>query len=460
MRTFTAVVMLRNVRPFSLVAAALCLVFAACGGGNGGSSKGDKLTAKASTTSATAMVRAAVPFDAGASKNAQSYSWDFGDGGHGGAVAISHAYATAGTYTVTLTVSDGNGTTVATTKSIVVTAGATPGALIGVFAHVQDTTSTPLAGVTLSEGATTATSDANGNVRMQLAGGVIHTLAIHLDGYAEQYHTVDYTTAQAGYFTATLVQRAATQPFDADQGGTLTSTTGVSITLPPSALVDASGRQGHWHGRHRAHTGRSGPGGRNGFPGTFTGTAKDSSNALLASFGTTEFALLQNGQRLQLAPGLTADIIIPLFAGADYDGSPVNVGDTIPLWSLNEGTGNWVQEGVGTIVASSAAPTALAMQTTVSHFSWYNCDSQAQSTPPAGPGLQCKCETDEEVCVMLGRAAFTCHLTAQGSSNPSGAGFKTGPRIEADGGTVETATTRVELDLFGSTNLGVSTRRR
>jgi hypothetical protein len=45
----------------------------------------------------------------------------------------------------------------------------------------------------------------------------------------------------------------------------------------------------------------------------------------------------------------------------------------MPVWSLNETTGVWVQEGEGTVVASASA-TGLALRATVTHFSWWNPD--------------------------------------------------------------------------------------
>lgn len=77
------------------------------------------------------------------------------------------------------------------------------------------------------------------------------------------------------------------------------------------------------------------------------------------------------------------------------DGSAIAIGDTIPLWSLNEDTGIWLQEGVGTVVASTESPTGLAMNATVGHFSWWNCDVSANAAqaivtvtaPEAGTAL-------------------------------------------------------------------------
>lgn len=70
------------------------------------------------------------------------------------------------------------------------------------------------------------------------------------------------------------------------------------------------------------------------------------------------------------------------------------MGDKYPLWSLNEKTGKWVQEGEGTVVASSASPTGLALRVEVTHFSWWNHDDF--DGPPYKPKPKCLVDTDHD----------------------------------------------------------------
>jgi PKD repeat protein len=58
-----------------------------------------------------------------------SYAWDFGDSTTGSGVNASHVYAAGGTYDVKLTVTDNNGATDTLTKSVTVSAAATPFAI-------------------------------------------------------------------------------------------------------------------------------------------------------------------------------------------------------------------------------------------------------------------------------------------------------------------------------------------
>lgn len=86
---------------------------------------------KAAFTATTTGLTAAV--DAAGSTDAQGplagYAWDFGDGGTATGATASHTYAAAGSYQVKLTVTDAGGLTDATTKTVVVTAGAGGGFL-------------------------------------------------------------------------------------------------------------------------------------------------------------------------------------------------------------------------------------------------------------------------------------------------------------------------------------------
>ena len=77
---------------------------------------------------------------------------------------------------------------------------------------------------------------------------------------------------------------------------------------------------------------------------------------------------MQDEEELQLAPGKTAIIYIPVYTSGTY------AGDKIPLWSVNEENGMWVQEGIGTVVNSDESPTGYALKAEAGHFSWWNCD--------------------------------------------------------------------------------------
>jgi hypothetical protein len=170
--------------------------------------------------------------------------------------------------------------------------------------------------------------------------------------------------------------RAAAQTLaDAAAGGVLTGTDGARVELPAAALVDAA--------TGAAVTGpvqvTLTPVDVNAaavaaFPGRFEGINGDGTRTPIVSFGTTEFLLSQAGRPLQLKPGVRAMIQLPVYASQDLGGAALAAGGSVPLWSLDERSAQWINEGQGTLVADAASPTGLALRAEVGHFSWGNAD--------------------------------------------------------------------------------------
>lgn len=368
------------------------------------------------TAPTTGVVATPLAFDASASaatgkKDTLSYHWDFGDGARGGTPKLAHAYAKAGAYTATLTVGDGQGHNATKTQAITISAGATSnGPMVPVFARLTDSTGAALAGVTATGAGVSATSAADGSVQLSLPSGTPVLLTLAKAGYASQFHNIDLTTAlPSAYFEASLSARDPSQKLDAAKGGTISARDGSTVTLPANALVDSGGKP-VTGAIDVALTPVNPSAANNAFPGAYTGVKADATSGPLLSGGTTEYALYNGTERLQLAPGKTAAIDIPVYVGKGADGSAFKVGAVIPLWSLDENTGKWVQEGAGTLAASKNDSATFTLHATVSHFSWWNMD---QAPDGAGnSGMNCRCETFAEICAQMGKKAFTCHLKA------------------------------------------------
>jgi len=100
-------------------------------------------------------------------------------------------------------------------------------------------------------------------------------------------------------------------------------------------------------------------------PGSFLATNATGNARAMETFGMLHVQLTgSSGQNLQIANGHTAEITIPIDA-TQTSNSPA----TIPLWSYNETTGMWNEEGTASKVGN-------AYVGAVSHFSWWNCDIQ------------------------------------------------------------------------------------
>jgi hypothetical protein len=304
-------------------------------------------------------------------------SWDFGDDTRGGGPSIAHVFPSAGDFTVKLLVADGKGGSSSTTQSITVTAGAPLGADVTVIGTITDSAGVPLAGVSVKLGSSVlGTTDANGSATVAIPTGASQTLMLSKDGYVDQILALEFPISDNpsnGTFNAVLLTAGAVQTVNANTGGMLKAEDNAMLQLPAGGLETASGTP---------VTGDvqvsitpldiSNPDRARAFPGRLEAVTTTGEDVGIVSLGMTDFTLTQNGQEVNLKPGSSAKVHLPLYANVNLDGSPINLGDTVPLWSMSETTGEWVQEGIGVVVDTSNGSRAL--EATVTHFSLWNGD--------------------------------------------------------------------------------------
>lgn len=239
--------------------------------------------------------------------------------------------------------------------------------------QVESTIGVALNGVAVSVIGTSVTtqSDLNGELKLELDSSKTHTLKFVKEGYAEQFKVL--TLARDAKVIPISVQMLRLEPFQtlagAQSGGNVSGKDGAKLELPAGALVDAGGQAVTGAIQVSLTPVNVTTGDLGGFPGAFAGIPQGGAEGAIESYGTTFFELRQNGQKLNLASGQTAVIELPL-----YVTQGVNIGDTIALWSLNETTAVWQQEGTGVVVTSTASPTGMALRGKVSHFSPWNAD--------------------------------------------------------------------------------------
>ena len=107
--------------------------------------------------------------------------------------------------------------------------------------------------------------------------------------------------------------------------------------------------------------------------GDLAAVRSDNSSAQLVSYGMTDLNMYaENGDKLQLKDGSKAKLTFPIPAGMGE-----NPPASIPLWSFNEKTGLWEEEG-------SAALQGNVYVGEVSHFSWVNLDDPEQLATVCG----------------------------------------------------------------------------
>lgn len=107
--------------------------------------------------------------------------------------------------------------------------------------------------------------------------------------------------------------------------------------------------------------------------GDLAAVRSDNSSAKLVSYGMTDLNMYaENGDKLQLKDGSKAKLTFPIPAGMGE-----NPPASIPLWSFNEKTGLWEEEG-------SAALQGNVYVGEVAHFSWVNLDDPEQLATVCG----------------------------------------------------------------------------
>ena len=300
-----------------------------------------------------------------------------------GVIATYNAGRLAGEDSFTYQVT-GDGQSVTATVSIIVEPIPVPqGELLG---SVRDTNGNLIAGVTVDVLGSSneldapadyvTNTDETGQFVVSADADTERVLVLRKTGYADQVVPVRFLDGSAP-LNVVMIQRGVVQIVDADIGGVVVGSDGATVVVVPSMFVDASGE---------SVTGDievivtpldvSNKALLAAFPGAFYGVSGEGSEInIIATLGTTEFTFTQNGQPLTVRPKSRVDIILPIYNSVNPGtGLEIVVNDSIALWSLNESTGIWEQEGEGTVIGSADSPTGLALAAGVSHFSWWNVD--------------------------------------------------------------------------------------
>jgi len=319
-----------------------------------------------------------VQFDGSASIGAAGedlvYSWDFGNGKRGFGRTISHVYTSSINAEVTLTVSGEFGATATAIEVINISSAPNPPSTTIITGEITAVGLEPLEGVTanLVNDDRTSVSGTDGKIVIpDLPSGVPIIMQLTKPGYATQ--TVRITPdeeSEENFFTAAMIPLEQSVTVSAIENGTnISGKFGTRVSLPVDALVDANGELVTGDVDLTMTPLDVSSNEIFAFPGGFEGVRPDGEQGNIISFGVADFTFTQNGETLQMMPGKSAEIEIPV------TNPEVEVGDVIPLWTLDEDTGLWIEEGAGEIIISASSPSGLAMLAETGHFSWKNIDA-------------------------------------------------------------------------------------
>ena len=152
--------------------------------------------------------------------------------------------------------------------------------------------------------------------------------------------------------------------FASNDGGMVSKPNGEKITFDANTIVDESGND--YTGEVTVYTHHFNP--EDPYlgelmPGDLSGINNEGNKVQLATYSMILAELYgESGQKLNLKSGTTAAVEFPIKGSA-----AANAPAEIPLWSLDELTGVWVEEG-------RATRDGNYYKADVSHFSFWNCD--------------------------------------------------------------------------------------
>lgn len=224
----------------------------------------------------------------------------------------------------------------------------------------------PVAGARITAAGTSTTSDAQGRFMLgALAPANDVVLRIQADGHLDAVLPLPVTANQATSITQRLVAASSAQTFDAAAPGTLRATGSLaSVDLPANGFVvdgGSSAATGTLSARLTVIDPVRDPA---SMPGRYVSTT----GKAIESFGALNVDLRDAaGAKLNLKAGSTATVRIPLSTRS------TSAPATVPLFYLDESTGQWKQEGTATLKTTAEGS---YYEGTVSHFSTWNADQE------------------------------------------------------------------------------------
>jgi hypothetical protein len=249
-------------------------------------------------------------------------------------------------------------------------------ALTGV---VRDAMGQPVSGATVQAAGASATTDQNGRffIADMVAADRV-SVNVTKPGFAKNSTPIEILDEIENMVLVTLAEVDYESSFDAAAGHTFEiEIGGPTVSLPAGGFVDADGNpyagtvnveatfydlESDWSDVEAGNE-------INATPGDFTAIDANGEFQTLESFGMFQVNLTDPaGNELNLANSAGAPVVLPL---QSLTPEAYAVGDTIPMWSYDEVTGRWMEEGVGTVFDNNGV---LSVQFEAPHFSTWNCD--------------------------------------------------------------------------------------
>lgn len=235
-----------------------------------------------------------------------------------------------------------------------------------IFGVVTDENNRPLQGVSITINSQSVLTDDQGSFTSKNIKVTQRTvLKANYNGYFQSIHLLELDGKKTQNVQIKLQKKVAVANFNASSGTTANiGSSGASVVFPANSYVDAKTNQ-PYTGNIKVYArfaNIDSPNFLETVPATMRATDDNGTVSRLETFGMMEVLMEdESGNPLQLFKN-NATIKMPV-AGSQSATAP----NSIPLWSLDESTATWKQEG-------SATKQGNLYVGEVSHFTWWNCD--------------------------------------------------------------------------------------
>jgi hypothetical protein len=232
--------------------------------------------------------------------------------------------------------------------------------------NVFDENGNAAAGVTVRVGGKTAVTDSKGYFRINGASLDKKSALVTAEkaGYFKAYRSFA-ATAGTNQVVFKLIPKQLAGTINAATGGEVSLSNGSKVVFPANGIVTAS-NSAAYTGTVNVYMSYIDPSAADiadRVPGSFMANDKDGNRVSLTSYGMVAVELESGaGVKLQIKQGSSATLTTAIPAAAQPS-APA----TIALWSIDEITGIWKEEG-------TATKNGGLYTGTVSHFSYWNCD--------------------------------------------------------------------------------------
>lgn len=240
------------------------------------------------------------------------------------------------------------------------------------YGLVHDNNGNPISGVTVGSGTAVTTTDASGT--FALANIEVVKGRTVVDFKKDGYFTVvrSFTEADKDEWDVVMIGKddatsATSESYKSNEKVTLETLDGMQVEMPADGYKNAA-TGAAYNGTVNTEMVYLNPDDDNFASmmpgGDLAAVRSDNSEVQLVSYGMTKVDMSDaSGNKLQLQDGKEAELTFPIpesFKGKELPA-------TIPLWSFNESTGLWEEEGEATLQDGVYVGS-------VKHFSWVNLD--------------------------------------------------------------------------------------